>query len=108
MIREGYANIPQGTVPDHLRLAALRIEERIPEFLENGLTGFVNEAHDALVWQSRIEDFDKHAAIIKEEMEKPINFAKCSIPRGELIIPAEVKCGPNYKDLKNYEFKVAA
>lgn len=103
LFREAYADIPQSTVPEHLKMAGLRIKKRAPEIM------FVNEAHDAFDWASKIEDFDRHARIVKEEMEKPIDFSKCSIPRGILVIPAEVKVAKeNYRDFKDYKFEKVA
>jgi uracil-DNA glycosylase family 4 len=103
MFREAYADIPQSTVPEQLKMAGLRIKERAPDIQ------FFNEAHDAFDWASKIEDFDRHARIVKEELEKPIDFTNCSIPRGILVIPAEVQQSTtNWKEFKAYKFKEAA
>lgn len=99
LFREAFADIPQSTVPEQLKMAALRVKKRIPE------VKFVNEAHDAIDWACRPEDFDRIARVVKEEMERPIDFSKCSIPRGVLIIPAEVKIATkNYNDFADYKF----
>jgi hypothetical protein len=47
------------------------------------------------------------AEILREEMEKPIDFSKCSLPRGLLKIPCDVEIGSNYKDLKKFDWKDA-
>jgi DNA polymerase-1 len=99
LFREAWADIPQSTVPEQLKMAALRIKDREPQIK------FVNEAHDALDWACKMEDFDRIARVVKEEMEKPIDFSKCSIPRGILVIPAEVQIATkNYKDFVKYQF----
>jgi hypothetical protein len=36
---------------------------------------------------------DRIVPIIKEELERPINFKNCSLSRGELIIPCEISIG---------------
>jgi len=97
LLREAFAYIPQGTVIDHLRHAALKIKEIEPDLK------IVVEAHDALVCIVKNEDIDRIAKLLVQEMEKPINFARCSIKRGNLVIPAEVKVGVNYKELSTYE-----
>ena len=89
--KEGYAHIPQRTVITQLRQAMLQAKNRAPEI------AFVNEHHDACAWFSLPEDFERHANIIKEEMQKPINFKLCSLSRDyDLIIPSEVEYGWNY------------
>jgi uracil-DNA glycosylase family 4 len=97
LFREAYANIPQSTVIDHLRYAALRIKGQEPDLK------IVVEAHDAITCIVKDEDIPRIAKIIVDELEKPISFAQCSIKRGNLVIPAEVKVGKNYKDLVKYE-----
>lgn len=99
LFKEGFAQIPQSTVSDHLKMAALRIRRRIPSLW------ICLESHDALLVQPTLEERDNVARVMKEEFEKPIDFSRCSIPRGELIIPCEIKWGFNYKDLK--DLKVA-
>jgi hypothetical protein len=41
---------------------------------------------------------------IKPIMEQPIDFSRCSIPRGLLTIPADFEVGLNYKELKGFKF----
>ena len=36
-------------------------------------------------------------------MERPISFKTCSLPRRDLVIPAELEMGENYKDLEGIE-----
>lgn len=97
LFKEAYAHIPQSTVPDHLILAAFRIRARLP-WLQ-----FLNEAHDSLVVQYQKEARDEVAGVMKEELERPIDFGPCTLSRGSLVIPSEFQCGPNYRDMAPYE-----
>jgi len=103
LFREAYADIPQSTVPEQTKMAALRIWDRLPNIR------WVSEQHDSLDWMCKPEEFDHYAKVVKEEMEKVIDFSKCSIPRDPIRIPAEVKVAKeNYKDFVDYKFEVAA
>jgi DNA polymerase-1 len=96
LFKEAYAFIPQSTVRDHLMTSTLRVQKRIPDLK------FIVEAHDAMTCLVKDENINSTARIFKEEFEKPIDFSLCSIKRGMLTIPTEVKVGKNYKDLKDY------
>ena len=103
LFREAFAHIPQSTVPDHLRMAGMRVEKRIREMgLYEKMTEFesvfVIEAHDALVGLIRDEYVDQYVQLMHEELEKPIDFSRCTIKRGQVIIPAETKYGKRYKE----------
>lgn len=102
MFKEAYAHIPQGTVSDHLKAAAIRIESRCP-WLQRIDMGMVQESHDSFL-ATMPEDpglIKATAEITKEELEKPIDFARCSIPRGLLVIPCEMQYGDkNWKEMK--------
>lgn len=91
---EVYAQLPQSTVPDCLRMAGLRIKERYPWMR------FCLELHDAFVWKVREDKIEQALKITKEEMEVEIDFKYCSIPRGKLTIPTEVKIGTRLSELK--------
>jgi DNA polymerase-1 len=95
---EIFAQIPQSTVPDHLRAAGFRIKDRIP-----GIR-ICAEQHDALLLKLKEETWKEEAAIVKEELEKPIDFSKCSLPRGKLVIPAECKVGHRYSELEKVKW----
>jgi uracil-DNA glycosylase len=100
--KEAYAQLPQSTVADQVAKAALRIRRRIPG------VRIIVEAHDALVFMTPNAMVEKHARIIKEELEVPIDFSRCTLPRGELVIPCEAKYGINYKELKDFDLKQVA
>lgn len=100
--KEAYAQLPQSTVADQVKHAALNIRKRIPG------VRIVIEAHDALVFMTPINMIEQHARIIKEEFERPIDFSRCTLSRGELIIPCEAKFGENYKELKDLDLRQVA
>jgi len=97
LFKEAYAFIPQSTVRDHCMQACLRLKAWRPK------TRFVVEAHDSITALIEKDELNDVAKRFKEEFEKPIDFSNCSLKRGSLVIPAEIKIGENYKDLKDYK-----
>ena len=91
---ELYAQIPQSTVSDSLRTAGLRIKHREPSIR------ICAEQHDAFLFKIKENEVEKKAKIIKEELEREIDFKSCSLSRGKLIIPCEIKVGKRYSELK--------
>jgi uracil-DNA glycosylase family 4 len=98
---EAYAYIPQSTVHDHLVRSMLQIQQRQPRLQ------FLLDAHDAFLGQIEPELVDETAEMILEVYNTPIDFSRCSIQRGSLIIPGEVEVGENYRDLKKWRRKHA-
>lgn len=95
LFKEAYASIPQSTVSDHTKFAAQRVEKRAPWIQ------ILSESHDSFLSLVPLSYVDKAIDIFKEEMETPIDFSKCSLPRGELIIPIEVFIGErNWEEMK--------
>lgn len=94
--KEAYAHLPQSTVPDHLRRAGIAAKRRFASGHVDAR--FVVEAHDALVAIVKEGDVEEYVSIMHEEIEQPIDFAKCSLPRGFVVIPAETKVGHNYRE----------
>jgi uracil-DNA glycosylase family 4 len=95
LFKEAYANIPQGTVSDHLKFTMLRLSERVPELR------ILQESHDSFLAECKIGQEDRLIPIIKEELEQPIDFTKCTLSRGTLIIPCEIKIGAkNWREMK--------
>lgn len=92
-----YNFIPQSSVADHTSASIIRITNRIP-------IEIILESHDAIVWQCWESESKEYAEIVREEMMKPLNFDLSSIPKGELIIPVDVKIGHNYKELEEFKF----
>jgi DNA polymerase-1 len=95
LFKEAYANIPQGTVSDHLKFAMLRIERRCP-----GLA-ILQESHDSFLAQCTPDRVDLFTRVIIEELERPIDMSKCSLPRDPIVIPCEIKMGEkNWREMK--------
>lgn len=108
--KEAYAQIPQSTVADNTKRALLRIRDETAGDVRlwggfADTTGICVEAHDALVALVRESEIDAYLKIAIPAFEMPIDFRNCTLPRGELVIPAEAKVGPNYKDLKDYHMR---
>lgn len=97
LFRQAFSYIPQRSVSDNTKAAAIRIKKSFPE------SKIIMEAHDGLLFSIRREYLEDFIPIIKREMERPINFAGCSLPRRSLKIPSEVEVGENYMDLKKYK-----
>lgn len=97
MFRQGFSYIPQRSISDNTKAAGLRIKMRIPTIK------IVMESHDSLLFTIPISKLKEWGLIIKEEMERPINFTCCTLPRHELSIPCEIETGSNYRDLKKFK-----
>lgn len=97
LFRQAFSYIPQRAVSDNTKSAALRIKQIIPDIR------IVMESHDALLFCIKQDEVNDIAPIIKQEMERPINFSTCSIKRRSLIIPCEIEIGENYKDLSKFK-----
>ena len=96
LFRQGFSYIPQRAVSDNTKAAGLRIKERIPTIK------IVMESHDALLFSVPISKTKEYGLVIRDEMERPINFSHCSLPRRELVIPCELEIGKNYRDFKKF------
>jgi DNA polymerase I-like protein with 3'-5' exonuclease and polymerase domains len=96
LFREALAYLPQRAVTDNTKAAGIRIKRRFPE------ARIILEAHDALLFSVRRDYLEDFIEAAKKEMERPINFSCCSLPRRLLKIPCDVEVGENYKDLKKW------
>lgn len=96
LFRQGFSYIPQRAVSDNTKAAALRIKSIIP-------IKIVMESHDALLFALDEQDLSDFSPIIRNEMERPIIFENCSIPRRDLIIPCDIEIGYNYRDFKKFK-----
>lgn len=101
LYKEAYAHIPQKVVRLTVARAMLALRGRVI---------FVNESHDAVTFFEKPDRFEETSLLIKTAFEQPIDFSRCSLPRGELVIPCEVEYGWNYGELRKYKFgeKLAA
>jgi DNA polymerase I-like protein with 3'-5' exonuclease and polymerase domains len=95
--RMAFSYMAQRTISDNTKAAALRIKRRLPKIR------IIVEAHDALLFSVPIDKAENWGVIIKTEMERPIDFSRCSIPRRELIVPCELEIGYNYKELSKFK-----
>ena len=99
LYRQAFSYIPQRSITDNTKAAALRIRRRI-----NGIRILV-ESHDSLTFMIPIDCVSQYVKVIKEEMERPLDFSRCSIPRGSLSIPCEIEIGENYQQFTSYHDK---
>lgn len=97
LFRQAFSYIPQRSVTDNTKAAGIRTKKRFPE------SKIILESHDALLFSIRREYLDDFVPIIKQEMERPINFSTCSLPRRSLKIPSDIEIGENYKDFVKYK-----
>ena len=101
MFKEAYAQLPQSTVSDQTKYAGTRIEQRaVMPISKKSYLKTVLESHDSLTHMCPKEMLSEALPIIKEEMEKPIDFAQCTLSRGILIIPCEQSIGENWLHMK--------
>lgn len=100
LFRQAYSYIPQRSVSDNTKNAALRMKRREPRAFELGIISVILESHDALVFSVLEKETQYFGPMIIEEMQRPIRFDTCSLPRKDLIIPCELEFGYNYQDLK--------
>jgi uracil-DNA glycosylase family 4 len=92
--KEAFAQLPQATVTDNTKLAMIELKKEYRDI------EFIGESHDSMLFQ-RGEDWEIVAARAKVLMERSIDFSKCTLKREfQLVIPAEVEMGMNYKELK--------
>lgn len=101
IFKEAYAQIPQSTIPDALKRAMLRMRVEIPCYGKYWF--FCMEAHDSFTALVREEIVDLFCSRAKVIMEEPIDFARCTLSRGSIIIPSDFSIGrENLKEMKKY------
>lgn len=102
--KEAYAQIPQSTVSDQTKMAMMAVERRTP-------IRMYSESHDSWLGQIQLamgEQYpfrflDGAIPIIKEEMERPIDFKNCTLSRGILVIPSDISIGKtNWLEMEKY------
>ena len=96
LFKEAYAQIPQSTITDQTKFAMTRLKNRFPEeYLRDFF--FTEESHDSFLALVRDSFLVEFCAASKEELERPINFKTCSLPRDyDLIIPCEIQYGKRW------------
>ncbi len=100
LFRQAFSYIPQRAISDNTKAAGIRIVQRLPEIK------VIMEAHDGLLFGVPIVKQMEWIPIIKEEMERPIDFTNCSIPRRKLSIPCDIEVGYNYESLSKFKDKL--
>ena len=100
LLRQAYSYIPQRAVTDNTKGAGFRIKERYPD------ARIIVEAHDGLIFSVDRDELDDFLPIVKQEMERPIDFTKCSLSRGLLTIPCEIELGENYMEFKKFKGQI--
>ncbi len=100
LFRQAFSYIPQRTVSENTKAAALRIRLRAPWIK------ILVESHDALLVSVPFARRFEAAQILREEFEKSIDFSTCSLPRGQLVIPCEIEEGMNYYELSKFKFDI--
>ena len=105
LFRQAFSYIPQRTVSENTKGAAIRIRGTTKTIGRANWIKILCESHDSLLTMVPIERAKEAALILKEEMERPIDFSNCSLPRGSIVIPADIEYGYNYKDLSKYKFQ---
>jgi len=97
LFRMAFSYMAQRTITDNTKAAAIRIRRRLPKIK------IIVEAHDALLCSIPENKAELWGAIIKDEMERPIDFTKCSLPRRHLIVPCELEIGKDYQSLSKFK-----
>ena len=87
LFKGAYSRIPQQTVSDKTKTVAIWAQKEIWD------CPVVGESHDALLFLCPERKVDDYVPAIIEQFQLPIDFSQCSLPRRELIIPAEVEVG---------------
>ena len=95
--RMAFSYMAQRAISDNTKAAALRIRRILPKIK------IIVEAHDALLFAVPEDKAEEWGVVVKDEMERPIDFSRCSLPRRDLIIPCELEIGKNYKDLSKFK-----
>lgn len=93
---EGYATIPQATVADKVKNAVIDTRKEMPDFKDM----LLGEAHDALLMRFPKGEWRDRAIVVKNNLEKEIDFSICSLKGKNLKIPADVEYSEtNYKEM---------
>lgn len=98
LFRQAFSYIPQRTVSENIKSAALRIRKL------HSWIRILAESHDALLTSVPIPRKHEAAIILRTELSRPIDFSRCSIPRGELIIPCDVEEGMDFYKFDKFKY----
>ncbi len=96
MFKEAYSYLPQATISDQVKLAMIRIKKRVSKLAGNCFY-FLLESHDSFLLLCHDSIRDRVYPIIREELEKPIDFSGCTLSRDyKLVIPCEISVGKRW------------
>lgn len=99
LFKEAYAFIPQESVGHIIKRAMLFYRHKLGRDAR-----IVMEKHDAIGALVPVNEVEKHARILREGLEMPLDFSNCTIQRGTIVIPAEFEIGEkNFKKLVDYK-----
>lgn len=102
--KEGFAQIPQGTISDLTKFTAWRIKEALQEDWYYKLYRFLAEMHDALFSEVHKDIAMKYMETFKKIYERPISFRNMGqvLSRDfDLVIPLELSwSSTNWNEMK--------
>jgi DNA polymerase I-like protein with 3'-5' exonuclease and polymerase domains len=88
----------QSPVRDVMGKGMIKLVERLLD-LE-----IILEAHDAIVFQCEERNWREYARIAKDSLTIEMDFSRCSLGKGKLILPIDVMMSDtNYKELRKVE-----
>lgn len=93
---EAISTLPQAIVTDQTRFEGI-----LPSAKKCEWAYLIEEAHDGSLWEVPCVREEEFGAIYKKNIETPIDFRKCSLPRDvQLVIPCDVAIGETWQSLK--------
>lgn len=95
LFRKAYSHYCQSTVGDLINSALVDLDAE-----ENSPVELLLQVHDEIVAQAPKHQIDEACLRIKKAMERPLLFKGVEEP---LVIPAEIKTGPNWFDLEKWK-----
>lgn len=99
-LREAYAYLPQSTVAEKTKISMVNTQKR----MGNIDAHFLSESHDSAFGEVKRGQGHELMAILKEEMEAPIDMRKCCLPKDiDAVIQFECALGENWKEMKEIE-----
>lgn len=95
---EGFSFLPQAIVSDQTKFSLIKTTEETP------WARLLVEAHDGVLSETPIGRELEFSEIYKRNIEKPIDFRKCSLSRDyELTIPCETSAGESWYGMEEIE-----
>jgi uracil-DNA glycosylase family 4 len=92
--RSAYAFLPQSLIADIINHAFFRLDQTLPAGCR-----LILQVHDELVIEADEDKVAQVVELMRKEIEFPICIEGVELP---MIIPQEIKVGPNWYDTKEY------